>query len=115
MKINQTTFFSKRLRADEGGNIAIISAAFMLVAVAACAFAVDLGSLYLQRRTEQGAVDLAAIAAAADLSRPEAAARATLAANGVAQISAATRPIPALNPASASRPGNRLSMQRRSR
>ncbi len=57
----------------------------MLVGVAVAAFAVDLGSLHLERRAMQGAADLAAIAAARDIAHAERAARATLDANGLAE------------------------------
>lgn len=75
-----------RAAANRDGGIAVILALFMMVCVSLCALAVDVGSLYLERRTVQGAADLAAIAAAGDLQRAEAAARATLAANGFGDL-----------------------------
>lgn len=77
----------KRARArlaDEGGNVAIVTAALLLAGVGLAALAVDAGSLYLERRRDQGAVDLAAIVAAQDMDRAEAAALAMLRANGYA-------------------------------
>lgn len=65
------------------GSISIISAAFIFVAVAAAALAVDMGSLYTERRTLQGATDLAAMAAANDIPNAEAVVAATLKANGI--------------------------------
>ncbi|MDO9384315.1 MAG: pilus assembly protein TadG-related protein [Hyphomicrobiaceae bacterium] len=76
-------------RADERGGIAIISSAFFMVAIGVCAFAIDLGSLYLEKRRAQSFTDLAAMAAAADLPNAEAAARATLVSNNI-DISKAT-------------------------
>jgi len=64
-------------------------ALFLGVSVILCALAIDIGSLYLERRTAQGAADLAALAAARDLDRAERAARATLAANGFGDVSLA--------------------------
>lgn len=71
---------------DQQGAIGIMLALFMTVAVTLCALAVDMGALYLERRTMQGAADLAAVAAASDLDRAEDAARATLAANGFGDV-----------------------------
>jgi len=73
---------------DAGGGVAVVLALFMVVSVSLCAIAIDMGSLYLERRTLQGAADLAAIAAAGDLDRAEAAARATLTANGLGEVHA---------------------------
>lgn len=77
-----------RLAAAREGNIGVMLALFMMVCVSLCALAVDMGSLYLERRTAQGAADLAAMAAASDLERAEAAARATLRANGFDDVRA---------------------------
>ncbi len=75
-----------RFRVDLRGAIAIVGALTMAGSIAVTAIAVDVGNVYLSRRTAQGALDLAAIAAARDLDRAEAAARATLAANGIVAI-----------------------------
>lgn len=72
-----------RLAHDDRGGIAIISCGFFMIGIAASALAVDLGSLYLEKRRAQGITDLAAIAAAGDLAHAEAAARATLTANKI--------------------------------
>lgn len=77
-----------RMVSDAGGGVAVVLALFMVVSVSLCAIAIDMGSLYLERRTLQGAADLAAIAAAGDLDRAEAAARATLTANGLGEVHA---------------------------
>lgn len=70
--------------ADARGSIAILGAAFTLCALGALAIGIDVSSVLLDRRRLQGSADLAAIAAAADLSNATKAARATLAANGLA-------------------------------
>lgn len=78
--------FLVRVSLNRDGSIAVVMAMFMMVCVVLCALAIDMGSLYLERRTVQGAADLAAVAAASDLDRAEAAARATLSANGFGDI-----------------------------
>lgn len=78
---NRCLILSRALSATEG-SIAVLFALFFMVAMSICALAIDMGSLYLERRTAQGAADLASIAAASDLDHADAAARATLAANG---------------------------------
>lgn len=90
------TIFRPILRAgrvfsrNESGSAAILGALLMVVVLWCGAFAVDLGSLYFERRTAQGAVDLAAIAAARDIDAAETAARATLEANNIRNITAMT-------------------------
>lgn len=69
---------------DRRGSVAIMAGAYGVCLIAALALAVDLGSVYYQRRKEQGAIDLAALAAARDLTHAEKSARASLVANGVA-------------------------------
>lgn len=81
-------FFIRRVAAAHEGAVGVVLALFMMVCVSLSALAVDMGSLYLERRTVQGAADLAAIAAAGDIERAEAAARATLAANGFDDLTA---------------------------
>jgi uncharacterized membrane protein len=85
MKISESlpAGISGRFRHDIRGTIAIMSAVSMATIIGAAAIAVDIGSLYTERRQAQGAVDLAAIAAAADLDRAHAAAEATLRVNGL--------------------------------
>lgn len=75
-----------RVLGDRSGSIGVVLAVFLTVAVSLCALAIDIGALYLERRTMQGAADLAAVAATSDLDRAEAAARATLAANGFGAV-----------------------------
>jgi len=53
-----------RLRDDRRGNVLIMTAGFMTVAIGCLACAVDLGSLYFEKRRAQAAVDLAAMASA---------------------------------------------------
>ncbi len=78
-----------RLLSAREGSIAVVMALFLGISVILCALAIDIGSLYLERRTAQGAADLAALAAASDLDRAEEAARATLAANGFGDVALA--------------------------
>lgn len=75
--------FLVSLARDRNGSVAIVTAFFFAVIVGALALAVDVGSLFLERRTLQGTADLAAVAGASDISRAEAAVAATLQANGV--------------------------------
>lgn len=72
-----------RFARDSAGGIAILSAAVLPLSIGALALAVDMGSLYIERREAQSAADLAAMAAAADLDNAEAAVAATLQANGI--------------------------------
>lgn len=76
----------RRALSGQDGAIGVVMALFMSLSVGFCALAVDIGSLYLERRTLQGAADLAAMAAATDLDRAERAAAATLAANGFGSV-----------------------------
>ena len=70
------------LRSQEG-TIAITAALFMACTIAIAALAVDAASLYVERRRDQGAVDLAAMAAAANIQNAEQAVWSTLKANGI--------------------------------
>src|SRR5688572_1548423 len=72
-----------RFAQNSAGSIAILSAAVLPLSIGALALAVDMGSLYIERRQAQSAADLAAMAAAADLDNAEAAVTATLQANGI--------------------------------
>lgn len=72
-----------RFKNDKHGGIAIISGVFFMVAIGASALAIDVGSLYLEKRRAQSFTDLAAMAAAGDLLHAEGAARATLTANNI--------------------------------
>ncbi|MFC3077163.1 TadG family pilus assembly protein [Phenylobacterium terrae] len=71
-----------RFLACERGNVVVAIAAAGGLLMGVSALAVDLGSVYLQTRKLQGMADLAAIAAARDLANAQAAAEATVAANG---------------------------------
>jgi uncharacterized membrane protein len=73
----------RRFRDERRGTIAIMSAAVMALVVGAAAIAIDVATLFTERRQAQGAVDLAAMAAAADLARAHDAAVATLQANRI--------------------------------
>lgn len=71
------------LGSDRRGSINILAAAVFSVAVSAAALAIDMASLYVERRSLQGVADLAAMAGANVIDRAEAAVAATLDANGV--------------------------------
>jgi len=75
----------KAFKCDQGG-VAIITAILAAVILWCSAFAVDVGSLYLDRRTAQGAVDLAAIAAARNIEDADRMARLALEDNGIGNI-----------------------------
>lgn len=76
---------SRVLRCEDGAT-AILTALLMTVFLWCGALAVDIASLFLDRRTAQGAVDLAAIAAARDPDNAETLARAVLQDNGIGRI-----------------------------
>lgn len=71
---------------NERGSVAILASIFMAVGLGVSALAVDVGSLYTERRALQGVADIAASAGATDIGRAEAAVAATFEAN---QITAA--------------------------
>jgi uncharacterized membrane protein len=68
---------------DERGGIAIMAAAFAICGVGALAIGVDVAAVFVEQRKAQGAVDLAAIAAARDPDKALQAATATINDNGV--------------------------------
>lgn len=68
---------------NRDGSIAIMTGFFFFVMMGLLAIAIDMASLYLERRTLQGVADIAAVAGASDIPRAEAAVAATLAANDV--------------------------------
>jgi uncharacterized membrane protein len=74
------------------GNVATLTALLMPAALTLAAFAVDQGSLYLERRHLQNLTDLAAIAAAANISEPGKAAKALFEANGVTELTLLSEP-----------------------
>jgi len=71
----------RRFGADERGNFAMISAGLMTLVIGCAALAVDLGSIFADRRKTQSTADLAAIVAAANLSNATNAATATVTQN----------------------------------
>ncbi len=71
----------RRFSADERGNIAIMSAASLLMLIACTALGVDVGSIFFDKRRTQSAADLAAIVAASDLPNAIRAAAAAVAKN----------------------------------
>lgn len=73
----------RRFGSEQRGNIAVMFALVLPVAMLAGAFAVDEGSLYLERRQAQSVADLAAIAAATDPSKALDTAFKTFQANGL--------------------------------
>ncbi len=74
----------RRFLADRRANFAVMTALCAPFAIALTAFAVDEGALYTERREAQALADLAAITAAANIGKAEAAALATLHDNGMA-------------------------------
>ncbi|RXT55785.1 hypothetical protein B6S44_06710 [Bosea sp. Tri-44] len=72
----------RRLFADRRGLSSIVFAGSSMVLFGFGTMAVDVGSFYYQQRRQQTATDLAALAAAADLARADAAARASAGRNG---------------------------------
>jgi uncharacterized membrane protein len=72
-----------RFLGEERGNVAVMFAVILPVVMLAGAFAVDEGSLYLERRQAQSVADLAAIAAATDPSKALETAFKTFQANGL--------------------------------
>lgn len=75
-----------RLSTSRDGGMGLVLALFLSFCIPISALAVDVGSLFLERRTVQGAADLAAMAAAGDIDQAEATAKATLSANGFGEI-----------------------------
>lgn len=63
---------------NERGTIAVMSGVIAVTSLGALAVGIDSATLYYEKRKAQGAVDLAAIAAARDLPRAMAAAKATI-------------------------------------
>ncbi|MNX30624.1 hypothetical protein D3C86_607950 [compost metagenome] len=72
---------ARRWLRDDRGGVAIMTAVFGGILCVLAALAVDVGSISLKARQIQGTADLSAMAAAHDLARAEAAARATASAN----------------------------------
>ena len=76
--------FASRFKGDQRGGVLPLFALSIVVLLGFGVMAVDVGSLFYERRRQQTATDLAALAAATDLARAEAAARAGASANGFA-------------------------------
>jgi uncharacterized membrane protein len=70
-----------RFRTDQRGSIAIMGAVLMTLVIGCAALAVDLGSIFADRRRTQSATDLAAIVAAGNLNNATNAATATVVKN----------------------------------
>ncbi|CDX29024.1 conserved exported hypothetical protein [Mesorhizobium plurifarium] len=77
---------TRRLVADRSANFAVMTALCAPVALALTAFAIDEGSLYNERRAAQSIVDLAAIAAASNITNAQQAVLTTLADNGITSV-----------------------------
>ena len=71
----------RRFRADRRGNFAIMSAGLMTLVVGCAGLAVDLGTIFADRRKTQSTADLAAIIAASNLNNAVNAATATVTQN----------------------------------
>ena len=72
---------TRRFAADDRGNFAMISAGLMTLFIGCTGLAVDLGTIFADRRKTQSTADLAAIVAAANLSNATNAATATVTQN----------------------------------
>jgi len=72
---------TRRFAADDRGNFAMISAGLMTLVIGCTGLAVDLGTIFADRRKTQSTADLAAIVAAANLSNATNAATATVTQN----------------------------------
>ncbi|CAN7592277.1 pilus assembly protein TadG-related protein [Bosea sp. LjRoot237] len=76
----------RRLFADRRGLSSIVFAGSSMVLFGFGTMAVDVGSFFYQKRRQQTATDLAALAAAADLGRADAAARSSAGRNGYTAV-----------------------------
>ncbi len=76
----------RRLLGDRSGHFAMMTAMVTPLALGLAGVAVDVGSLYLEKRRAQSLADLAAITVAANLDNPVEAARLVFADNGVHEI-----------------------------
>jgi uncharacterized membrane protein len=73
----------RRFGADQRGNIAIMAAGGMILAVCCAALGVDIGTIAADRRKAQSAADLAAIVAASNLTNATSAAQSALTTNNL--------------------------------
>ncbi len=76
--------FVRQFASDRRGNVAMIGAVLLLVMVGCAALAVDVGTVFADKRRAQSAADLAAIVAASDLTHASAAAAAAVTNNNYA-------------------------------
>lgn len=97
-----------RFRRSERGSVAILVAAFGACIIAVLALTIDLANLYLARRQNQGALDLAALTAARNLSVAEATARKTLLDNRVPSPEALTVTLGSYSPSASADPAKRF-------
>ena len=81
MKRYPHTSLMRSFQHDCSASVLILAAFLLPVSVGCAALAVDLGWAYLERRQLQGAVDLAALAAASDLDLAQQSAEKSLTAN----------------------------------
>ncbi len=77
-------------RRDRRAAVSIVTGISLVVIVGFAGAAVDFGSVYMQTRQLQGVADLAAMAAAANLSEPDTAAQETVATNSLSRPTTAT-------------------------
>jgi uncharacterized membrane protein len=97
-----------RFRRSERGSVAILVAAFGACIIAVLALTIDLANLYLARRQNQGALDLAALTAARNLTVAEATARKTLSDNRVPTPDALTVTLGSYSPTASADPAKRF-------
>jgi uncharacterized membrane protein len=80
----------KRFAGARGGNVTILAALAMSAMIAMVAFAVDMGRMFIDRRTAQSVADLAALSAADDPPDASALAASTIARNNLRLSGAAS-------------------------
>jgi uncharacterized membrane protein len=98
----------RQFLADRRGSIAVISAGATIAIMGFAALSVDLGKVSVDRRRAQSVADLAAIAAASDLTRASRAATATAGRNSMPEGSTVTVEIGTYAPDAAIPAGNRF-------
>jgi uncharacterized membrane protein len=94
----------RRFLSTTSGNIAVMTALTMPVGIVLGAVAIDSASLYTERREAQSLVDLAAITAAANLSKAQTAVLTTFRENGVTDVTVAAAGAPLPSDASGIKP-----------
>lgn len=98
----------QRFRDDRRGSIAVISAGATIAIMGFAALSVDLGKVSVDRRRAQSIADLAAIAAASDLTRASRAAVATAARNNLPTDSPVTVEVGVYTPDATIQAGSRF-------